>query len=495
MEIAHVEIDALEKRKNSDKTYDEKVIISIRKDSKFAERINESDLKEPIIIFNNCIFNKVTLSTDDYPWENLKISFNGCFIEDFSTSLIKSKNITLSLTNCLIRNFSGNKQLVKYNLNLRNCIGRYFIGNSNNVNITYSFSEFFPNVWKKILNKFTPYKLKTDFFIDTSNNIKFNSNLFNLNKDEKRGFRTFNNKLVYVPKEDELSLLEINIRAFFESSSIDNYFNIDNLNVNKLNLIGQYLGSIRISNVKVNEILIERFSTKNYFKLFQIEPINNKSIFQINESIFDDAWFDNVQLDKFELVSFFKSSLSNIKFTSTTFPKTSTNFKSFQSLKNIRYPDNKSKFYYKDQYEIFLQLRMSLLQTGNIYEAQKMKRIAYKALIKVGDVDKCDKVILKLNEFTNGHGINPFKAFLLFLLFSIIIYIFYLQSLGLLVGKSINWNLVASYFSFIDITHKSNFLVSKDLLEPLSKILDFANKVVSGYLIYQFISGFRKFGK
>lgn len=61
---------------------------------------------------------------------------------------------------------------------------------------------------------------------------------------------------------------------------------------------------------------------------------------------------------------------------------------------------------------------------------------------------------------------------------------------------SIDWNLFGYYFSFLDITHRTDFLVSKkEGLNGFSLTIDYINKIVLGFFIYQFIASFRKYGK
>lgn len=61
--------------------------------------------------------------------------------------------------------------------------------------------------------------------------------------------------------------------------------------------------------------------------------------------------------------------------------------------------------------------------------------------------------------------------------------------------NGIDWNLFGYYFSFIDITHRTDFLVNKSYLNGFSLTIDFLNKIIVGFLIYQFIAAFRKYGK
>jgi len=71
-----------------------------------------------------------------------------------------------------------------------------------------------------------------------------------------------------------------------------------------------------------------------------------------------------------------------------------------------------------------------------------------------------------------------------------------LWSLGRMFNShGVDWNLIGYYFSFLDITHRVDFLVDKSALNGLSVTIDYFNKILVGFLIYQFIAAFRKYGK
>ena len=55
--------------------------------------------------------------------------------------------------------------------------------------------------------------------------------------------------------------------------------------------------------------------------------------------------------------------------------------------------------------------------------------------------------------------------------------------------------LIGYYFSFLDITHRNDFLVNKNEFTGWSLFIDYFAKLVFGYLIYQFIAAFRKYSK
>jgi len=62
-------------------------------------------------------------------------------------------------------------------------------------------------------------------------------------------------------------------------------------------------------------------------------------------------------------------------------------------------------------------------------------------------------------------------------------------------SNQIDYDLIGYYFAFLDITHRTDFLVSKTELSGLSVTIDYINKILVGFLIYQFIAAFRKYGK
>ena len=152
--------------------------------------------------------------------------------------------------------------------------------------------------------------------------------------------------------------------------------------------------------------------------------------------------------------------------------------------------------YYKDQYEIFIQIKAILEKNGNFHEAQKLNAISNESLRKTKDIDWSDKQILRINSWSNYHGLSICKPLKWFLILSICLYIIYLYSLGKIFNTNkMDPNLFGYYFSFIDLTHKNNFLVEKDEFNGVMLFVDYLNKVVTGFFIYQFIASFRKYRK
>ena len=135
-------------------------------------------------------------------------------------------------------------------------------------------------------------------------------------------------------------------------------------------------------------------------------------------------------------------------------------------------------------------------KTGNFYEALKLKAISKEALRKIRSIPKSDKCILKINFWSNEHGLSIIKPLLGLLIFSILLYILYLLSIGRIFNSTeFDWTLVGHYFSFLDITHRKDFIIPKSEFNAWTLTIDFFNKIIVGFFIYQFIASFRKYGK
>jgi len=143
-----------------------------------------------------------------------------------------------------------------------------------------------------------------------------------------------------------------------------------------------------------------------------------------------------------------------------------------------------------------LDCSIPLRATGNYYESQKLQAISYDALREVKAIPRSDRFILYINYFSNNHGLTIKRPVLACVLATPIFYVLYLMSLGKMhLSWRIDWNLVGYYFSFIDITHRTDFLVSRNEFTAWSRFIDYINKLTMGFLIYQSIASFRKYGK
>lgn len=185
-------------------------------------------------------------------------------------------------------------------------------------------------------------------------------------------------------------------------------------------------GQINIENTKVDTIYIHDFVLAGTATLYKISPFSNDAKdhkIEVHKSVLKGFTFERVIFKSYNIVSFYRTDFEGTKFITCDFPIKAADFERFKSLNNVHYPDLVPENYYKDQYEIFIQLKSILEKSGNFYEAQKLNAISNEALRKTNDIDRWDKLILWVNAWSNYHGLSIAKPLSWFLLVSICFYI------------------------------------------------------------------------
>jgi hypothetical protein len=474
------------------------------------ENFDNQDFIDGRIIFSisDCDFKKLVIENSEDIDFNISIAFSGCYIERIEIETIVSKEIDLHLFTSL---FSGNiRENNLRTLSVNNCLinGILFAKNLNAVNISFTDENVFPRIWNRLISRLRIENF--DEFIKQSqsynleNIAKINFYTHNETKDKQglkidRQDRIDDYKVKYFFSEQEKQKFSINLSIKYAVNFQDEFSKINSPYLYSLFLSGTPKGPITIENAKIQRLYLHNITPNSELTFYNIRPLltlKKLAKIEIHKSNLKNTWFDNFDFSQYSTISFFRTRFSETSFTSCNFPKDSISFENFKSLENVHYPENLKESFYKDQYETFLQLKNALEKTGNIYEAQKLQAISFEALRKVKDISNWDKFILSLNDFSNGHGLSIYKPLKWFFVFSIVLYIVYLYSLQRIFNsQDIDFNLIGYYFSFIDLTHRSDFLVNKDEFNILSLSIDFINKVIIGYFIYQFIASFRKYGK
>ena len=106
-----------------------------------------------------------------------------------------------------------------------------------------------------------------------------------------------------------------------------------------------------------------------------------------------------------------------------------------------------------------------------------------------------DIITFRLNGFSNRHGESWGRAFLFTAGVAGLFYLLFLLSIGrLLKSTAFDWELAGKYFTYLDPTHKIDFIAHANL-NFVSYLTDFLSRIFVGYGIYQFISAFRKHGR
>lgn len=457
-----------------------------------------------ILNFNNCRFNEIKIINEsEINFEDISFNFSFCFIRDIKVESLTTEQISLHFHGCIL-NGNIKNNLVK-SITVNNCVtSSLFLQYQKRINISYTEENIFLYKWITLL-KGTNIKsidelirLKQSVYINHSKQVNVN---FSHNSKEQFGvyraqYEQLNDyKIRYHLSREQKKKLHISLNIDF-SQEKDEQVKITNCILESLSLKGIADGKILIENTEINNLYIHNFSSQSETLFYNIGSYSTESKFEIHRSNMDNSWFDNIDFNGYKMLSFFRSRFAKATFTSCNFPKDSLSFEKFKTLENIHYSDKKPQNYYKDQYETFLQLRKSLERTGNYFEAQKLSAISKDSLRKVSSLPKSDKFILCLNSISNNHGLSIKRPIIGLLTFSIFFYISYLFSIDrIFKSTEFDWSLVGHYFSFLDLTHRKDFLISKSEYSFWTLLLDFSNKIIVGFFIFQFISAFRKYVK
>lgn len=463
-----------------------------------------------VISFIDCNFlGKLEIvNTEEIVFNEISVYFYGCYIPEISVNQIVSTNISISFGSSIISGKIESSNLLDVSMNNTLVNSSIFLLKVNRVHISFSEENIYPRIWTRLL-RLTIFKsfdalfrLDKSYYLYDIQEILFENRHRPSNLDSGYYFRPHSpgdGHLGYYLKEGKKKSLNINLSV--QNTSVDGSKNIKVISsyLQSLTIKGYTSGNVSVENCKIQELYLREFSGAKEASFYSLEPLyygTKDSLIEFHKCRFDGTWFDNVKFGSFDVVSFFRSKLAKATFTSCTFPKDFTTFEKFKTLPNVHYPDELSENYYKDQYETYLQLRSALDSSGNFYEAQKLQAISNEALRKITDVSFFDKLILHFNSWSNSHGLSIVKPFTLFFIVSIIFYVGYLWTLGRMFNSNgVDYSLFAMYFSFIDITHKNDFLVSRGQLNFWSQLIDFAGKIFLGYFIFQFVAAFRKYGR
>ncbi|GAA0872395.1 hypothetical protein GCM10009117_15420 [Gangjinia marincola] len=281
--------------------------------------------------------------------------------------------------------------------------------------------------------------------------------------------------------------------------------NINKIYLERLVISNLIKSRINVSNIHASLFKINNLVSPQELKLSNISAKNSsKSEISFSNSDLESALFNNINFKNFSLISFYKSTVSEAKFFSCKFPSNILNYNNFNSLEHIDFGIVDKNIFYRDQYHTFLSLKKSLEKTGDIYEAQKMKSLAYRYLEKMKGLRFFQDVIpLKLNKWSSDHGISPIKALCWIIGVSGLLYFLLLLSFDHLQFDPNNkkWYsaLIINFKYFIVLlnpVHRVSDLIPKGEEDVNSiYLLSFFSRVIIGYLYYQFIAAFRRFGK
>lgn len=455
------------------------------------------------IVFKNCSFQHINIINEEViRFKLVSILFSYCLIKSFYVQSITSGNISILFTNSIVSARINNKDIGF--VSFTNCLiyNHLFLTKISQLSIVFDENNINLIQWKLFLSKYQlNYRNYLDNKIHIYEHIDFT---FHIRKNEtkKTGVkRSLNlNRILYLFTQQEKEEFKISLLIHFYPNITDKKTRILNSQLHSLELKGNASGEIEIENCQIDNIYLFELACESNATFYNVKPFRTTSLennFQISRCNLDKFLFDNVLFDNYKKISFYRNRFGSASFSSCEFPNNFINFNKFITVENIHYPSTKDYNYEKLRYETFLQIKKTLENSGNFFESLKFQSITNDALSQVKSIPFWDRLILTINSISNDHGISIKKPLILLIVLSIIFYIFYLLSLDkiFICDAKIDWNLLGYYFSFLDITHRSDFLVEKKDLNGMSIFLDYLNKLIVGFFIYQFIASFRKYGK
>lgn len=459
--------------------------------------------------FFNCRFKNLEIENNEtIDFININIQFISCFIGYINVESFTTTNFSIFFGSSILEGRIFNSNLKSVTLN--NCLlnNALFLLNLNNVIVLYDEDNIFSIRWKRLFKSIkidfkTFLENEHTYYIYDTNYVIFN---FKENNSIKKGIykRSYSseveNKIGYFFTDKEKEEFKLNLNLQYSANIPHKITKVVNAKLSSLSIKGYSTGELFIENTKIDNLYIHNFTTQLGANFYNIKPFRSELVdkkFEIYNSNLDKVWFDNVSFNDYSIISFYRNKFGRTSITSCEFPDNYKGFDKFKTVENIiNIPKKFDNNYYKIRYETFLQIKKLLEASGNFYESQKFHAVSNEALSKIKNLPFWDKLILKINSLSNNHGLSITKPFFAIIILSAFFYILYLWSLGRIFNcNEIDYNLIGYYFSFLDITHRSDFLVGKSELNGWSVTIDYLNKILVGFLTYQFVAAFRKYGK
>lgn len=318
-----------------------------------------------------------------------------------------------------------------------------------------------------------------------SQKLQLSDNTFN----KGISFTSTSSDLTKQTKIQELLLLNTNHLVEIKASANITHLNIQNriTSEGKININGNYFEKITFSQV-INEGRIELTSVKG------------GSLFRIIDSNLDNAIFKGVQFDSFEDIRIQNSKLNNISTIDSHFPSQSE--KVYTSIDNKGYSTRDPK----KMAEIYNQLYLAMQKQGN-----KKEELAYYAEYlnwQKKDYYESKNYVAWLSlllyymstnfgkNWVQGVGITIYLTIVFYFLFSLILSYFE--------GK-LGWEYLNGHHISRHVRNVTIFFNPVHRLEHISDpekpvhwfptIIDFIGRIFIGYMIYQTVTAFRRFGR
>jgi len=372
-------------------------------------------MKEGLYCPSNAAFlrRSPSLMTKKLNLSIISIGFFSCILGDIEIDNVVSKNITVGFFRSFVSGKINAKNLMAVEFNNCLTLSGMFLIDLPKIRISYTKENIELNHWQGLLMQFYQdiglLNIPIKYYIHNPQQVDISSNFDNQNEPYKP---TIN--LVYNQGTDHLMT------------------KITGMSLTVFSISGNPGGSISVENTRIDSWYIYDFFPEGSVSFYNVEPISTSDSdvrIGIHGSKLDGVEFDNIAFDAYPIISFYRTKFSKAIFTSCDFPDDYKTFSRFVPIENVHYPDRRTRNYEKAQYEIFLQLKKAVEDRGNYYESQKLQAIAHDALKQIKTLSRLDRMILKINNWSNNHGLSIKRPFWGFIFFSIPLYMLYLLSI------------------------------------------------------------------
>lgn len=518
-------------------------------------KVNSSLIRSSIlsikkIQFTNCQFSEGVHFEEDLKsldYIKIELVFIDCYIEEKCLfKHLENPNLNFTFINCVVIGLEVegceidtiyfgrtlfwetariNENNLKH-LTIQNCLGNLFVIDTGKTTCSLQFRDDNLSVIKdkvfKLLKKIVQTKklknilhLQSRFYFYDLKEIDVRS----IFSEKKAGFvreikpgskDNYKDAIKYYVSHEERRKMNLSV-TLSQRYGVTKKLSVSNCLLSGLTLQGVSESTVNINHCEIDNVYIDGFKSLES-NFYDVKNRNNvDSHFQILNSKFPESTFFNVKFNSFSRVNFYKSYFDKSQFSATTFPK------EIMTVENIHEPDKKENEYANVQYELYRQLKSSLISNQNQISALDMHKRMYNAAILQNDHTPEDKLIMCLNQLSNNHGTSIRKAFLLSVGLVVLFWIFYCLflpnapfKLGFYGLESLKRGVFDFWmFSITQLKALSIFanpLHNINNLKELNKFADmelgteiyfvsFFSRLFVAWGYYQFIAAFRKFGK
>gem|GEM_PF-2577191 len=262
---------------------------------------------------------------------------------------------------------------------------------------------------------------------------------------------------------------------------------IRTFSADKLQIIGELKDSIlNVNNCRLNHGILQNFINQGVLIFNSIKALSDSAVIVLKDSLIGKAQINNTDFTEFKKVIFSSSNILEL---------VPVNIKWCLHGKL----ESKDKESLKENYR---QLKIVATKNDDIESKLFFHRLEMITLLQIHKKAKSkfnDMLILKTNYWSNDFGLSWIKALYWFIGISILFY----TTIKIILGEryfnqSLIFDEIGRFLIFINPIHQFDKVFNIDPLTQNTNgalLCDGLSKIFGAYIIYQFISSFRKYSR